>query len=69
MVLPCLPIAGAVPRAEKGGEGRDGNNPARVGKVREEAYARGLSLMPRARREVCTLPFYPEGAEEAPPRA
>ena len=29
MVLPCLPIAGAVPRAEKGGEGRDGNNPAR----------------------------------------
>lgn len=41
----------------------------RVGKVREEAYALGLSLMPHARREVCTLPFYPEGAKEAPPRA
>lgn len=68
MVLPCLPIAGAALVRRKAGREEMAITP-RVGKVREEAYARGLSLMPRARREVCTLPFYPEGAEEAPPRA
>ncbi len=68
MVLPCLPIAGAALVRRKAGREEMAIAPC-VGKVREEAYALGLSLMPRARREVCTLPLYPEGAEEAPPHA
>lgn len=68
MVLPCLPIAGAALVRRKAGREEMAIAP-RAGKVHEEAYARGLSLMPRARREVCTLPLYPEGAKEAPPRA
>ena len=66
MVLPCLPIAGAALVRRKAGREEMAIAPC-VGKVREEAYALGLSLMPRARREVCTLPLYLEGAEEAPP--
>lgn len=49
-VLPCLPIAGAALVQRKAGREEMAIAP-RVGKVREEAYALGLSLMPRARRK------------------